>query len=366
MLLYARKPGNAGFSLVEVMVALTIGLLTALVVSQVMQVAEARKRAAASGADTTVNATLGLYMIERDGRNAGYGLASVRDSIGCEIRLTHAGVPQPPLNLVPVMIGDGADGAPDTLRFLASQMERAAMPTRIAVDHPQQASRFMVESDLGMRVGDMIVAVPATIAGNWCSVFQATAIETNEVQHEAGESPWNQEGAASIFPASGYASGDYVINLGRFQDRTYRIANNALGMTDFDAQTNTPVEMDLYPHIVQLQAVYGKDTNDDGVVDAWNADMPADAAGWQSIRAVRVALVARSEQPETEIVTLDGTDAASTCASANPHPAAVCWRPDPNGNGVAINVSAGTPNWQRYRYRVMETTIPLRNAIWWQ
>jgi len=361
-MLRTHKRGNAGFSLVEVMVALAIGLLTALVISQVMQVAQARKRTAASGADATVNATLGLYTIERDGRNAGYGLASVKDAVGCEVRRTYEGTALPALNLVPVMIGDGADGAPDTLRFLSSGAEQAAMPVRIAVDHAKDASKFMVESDLGMHTGDLMVAVPATIAGTWCTVFQATAVDTNEVQHEADGSGWNQDDDDSIFPDAGYAAGDYVINLGAFQDRTYSIADNSLRATDMVSGT----EMDLYPHIVQLQAVYGKDTDDDGDVDAWNATSPVDAAGWKSIRAVRVALVARSEQPETETVTLDGADAASRCASTNPPPAAVCWRPDPNGNGVKIDVSAGTPNWQRYRYRVMEATIPLRNAIWRQ
>jgi type IV pilus assembly protein PilW len=81
--------------------------------------------------------------------------------------------------------------------------------------------------------------------------------------------------------------------------------------------------------------------------------------------AIRVAIVARGQVQEGT-VTLDGANAASTCNSTTPHPAAVCWKPDPTGNGVKIDVSASSANWQKYRYRVLETTIPLRNRIWIQ
>jgi type IV pilus assembly protein PilW len=132
----------------------------------------------------------------------------------------------------------------------------------------------------------------------------------------------------------------------------------------------TPEKQDLYSGIVQLQAVYGKDTSapPDGVVDTWDAIAPVDAAGWQQIRAIRVALVARSQKREPEVVTLDGNNPATTCDSPTPPPAAVCWRPEPGGNGVTIDVNIGNaiPAWQHYRYHVVETTIPVRNSIWQQ
>jgi type IV pilus assembly protein PilW len=78
-----------------------------------------------------------------------------------------------------------------------------------------------------------------------------------------------------------------------------------------------------------------------------------------------VALVARSPQRDAEPVTEDG---ATTCAVARPPVAAVCWKPDPAGTGEQIDVSAGMSGdeWRHYRYQVLETTIPLRNAIWQQ
>lgn len=392
---------SAGFSLVEIMVGLTIGLITVLVVGQVMQVAEARKRAATSGADAIVNGALGLYMIERDGKNAGYGMTTVKESVGCEIRAKNGSSAEMTFSLAPVTIGDGASGAPDTIRFMASNKNGVTLPTRIAVDHPRVAANFFVESDMGVNIGDLMIAVPtvmntATPPTTWCSVFQVTNTGgapgggggngnngggqgQNQVLHNSGQSDWNQPGGSSIFPAAGYSAGDYVINLGSFLDHTYSISdkdstppssNFFLRLTDYNMVSNASSTLDLYPNIVQLQAVYGKDTTipPDNVVDQWDAVAPTSAAGWQQIIAVRMALVARGQAPEMSNVTLDGAVSASTCNSATPHPAAVCWRPDPNGNGVKIDVNIGNknPNWQRYRYRVVETTIPMRNLIWRQ
>lgn len=401
---FRNTTSAAGFSLVELMVGITIGLFTVLVVTQVMSVADGNRRAASSGSDSLVNASLALFAIERDGKNAGYGMATVANSVGCEIRSKHDGTDKT-FTLSPVVITNGADGEPDQIQFLASDKQGITLPVRISVDHPKTAANFFVDSDVGIQAGDMMVAVPATLSTanpptNWCSVFQVTGTGgpgggggnngggnngggnngggnngggnngggqgQNQVLHNSGQSKWNQP-TNDIFPPSGYSAGDYVINLGNFLDHTYKIdvARKKLVLTEYDMRTNDSEDKDLYPNIVQLQAVYGKDTNDDGIVDVWNETAPAGATGWRQIKAVRIAIVARGQAMEGN-VTLDGDSAASTCDRRTPHPAAVCWKPDPGDNGVKIDVSANNPEWQRYRYRVMETTIPLRNAIWQQ
>lgn len=363
---------------------MTIGLITVLVVTQVMQVAAAQKQAATSGADSIVNAALGLYTIERDGKNAGYGLSTMRNAVGCPIVARFGTTDLPPLNLVPATITDGAAGAPDAIRFLASSKNGITIPTRIAQDHPKTAANFFVDSDVGIDDGDLMLAVPATLSTatpptTWCSVFQhhtgggggGGGQGQNQVLHPSGQSELNHPGGNNIWPDAGYAVGDFIVNLGAMSDHTYSInrinGKTWLHLSDFNLGINTANELDLYPNVVQLQAVYGKDALlGDGIVDAWDAAVPATAEQWQQIRAIRIAIVARSQNRESGIVTLngDGSVAATTCNSATPHPAAVCWRPNPGGNAVNIDVSAGSADWQQYRYRVVETTIPLRNVIW--
>lgn len=375
-----------GFSLIELMVGMTIGLITVLVVTQVMSVAETKRQASTSGADSVVNVGLGLYTIERDGKNAGYGLMALQTSIGCPIKAKHGTTPIN-FNLVPVTITDGASGAPngpDQVRFLASSKSGVALPMRISQDHPVTAANFFVDSDMGAADQDLMLAVPATLSGStWCTVFEhhsgggvggagggggsnsnGGGQGLNQILHPPGQSPLN---ANTDWPSAGYTVGDAIINLGNLSDRTYFIDpddKRTLQVSIYTLRTASSAIADLYPNIVQLQAVYGKDTDADEVVDAWNNTTPATSAEWRQIRAIRVALVARGQTRESGTVTLDGAAAASTCASTDPHPAAVCWKPNPTGNGVKIDVSTGNAEWQRYRYRVVETTIPLRNVIW--
>jgi len=382
---------SLGFSLVELMVGLALGLLAVLAATQVLVVSEGQKRTATTGTDALVNGSLALFTIERDGKNAGYGITTVTGALGCEIHGQHDGTSIYYAALAPVTITDGTGGAPDTIQFLASSKNGITLPTRITIDHPNPAANFFVDSDVGIAEGDLMLAVPTSCTP--CSSTTATDCQfaaiiqvtkdgggptgggqgQNQVQHNPSVT-WNPPGGQNIMPDTGYGADDYLINLGTLLDHTYSIANNYLRLTDYSTASASSTTLDLYPQIVQLQAVYGKDdgsnggTADDGIIDGWDAINPTTNAGWTQIKALRVALVARSQNLEKETVTQDGAVAATTCASTTPWPSSVCWKPDPNGNGVKIDVNIGNanPDWQRYRYRVFETTIPLRNVIWRQ
>jgi len=69
----AMKKQNLGFSLVEIMVGMVIGLLSTIVVMQVYATFEGQKRTTTSGSDAQTNGAVALYTVERDARLAGYG-----------------------------------------------------------------------------------------------------------------------------------------------------------------------------------------------------------------------------------------------------------------------------------------------------
>ena len=71
----AARRAFAGFTLVETMVALVIGLLATFIVMQVFAISEGQKRTIMGGADAQSDAAVVLYLIERDLRQAGYGLS---------------------------------------------------------------------------------------------------------------------------------------------------------------------------------------------------------------------------------------------------------------------------------------------------
>jgi type IV pilus assembly protein PilW len=118
----------------------------------------------------------------------------------------------------------------------------------------------------------------------------------------------------------------------------------------------TPTE--VAEGIVNLQAEYGIDTNADPGVVEWTAAAPV---VWTQLRSIRVGLLARSQQFEKNNVLADGTEVPVT-------PNAPAWAGGAftmtNLDGTA-DTNPGTPNdWRRYRYRVYETVIPLRNMLW--
>jgi type IV pilus assembly protein PilW len=174
-------------------------------------------------------------------------------------------------------------------------------------------------------------------------------------------SKWNGDGASQLIPTTYTAESSYLVNLGTpatFISRSYTVSANSLRLSSFSAATGTVNTQDVYAGIVNLQAVYGKAKNNLlQQVDTWEATDPAadpvltdsdgkQWSGWARVMAVRVAVVARSQQFEKTEVT----------------PVQPTWRP--NGvDPVTLKVD-GNADWKHYRYKVYETVVPLRNMLW--
>lgn len=372
-----------GFTLVELMVGMVIGLLVTIIIMQVLSVAEGQKRTSTSGSDAQVNGSLALYALQRDLRMAGYGMSSTTGGLGCTVKAQYTAssgtTSSPTWILAPVQITDGVNGAPDTIEIMSSAKNSYAVPTQVVQDHPATAANFFVDSTLGIAVGDLMIAVPQpsvpctgsnAATCNWCSVFNVTNVGgqgsgnssgagqgLNQVIHNSGNSgPWNQPGGQTIFPSTGYPAGSYLIDLGQMVDHLYSVSNaNALQLTTFVSTNATSSTADLYPQIVNLQAMYGKDTNGDGVVDTYDNVTPTD---WTQVLTVRVALVARSGQYEKDVVTsanpLWDVGTATTVSGATTCGTSKC---------LTLKVD-GLTDWQHYRYKVFDTVVPLRNLLW--
>ncbi|MEI7456340.1 MAG: PilW family protein [Nitrosomonadales bacterium] len=108
--------------------------------------------------------------------------------------------------------------------------------------------------------------------------------------------------------------------------------------------------------IVLLKAEYGTDTNGNGVIDAneWTQAVPANVL---TVYAVRIAVVARSDQPEKPSV------AGGTCDTTTVFPVWIDSANVPLDLSGNIGLTAGD-DWKCYRYKAFETTVPLRNVIW--
>lgn len=359
--LLARR--NQGFSLVEIMVGIAIGLLGVLIIMQVSVVFEGQKRTTTTGSDAQTNSISALYTIERDVRRAGYGF-SIQGALGCTVRRYYDGAEIANLSLAPVVIANGVNGGADSIRILASSKSNWSLPNRVTVEHPISVTSFFLNTTLGMAVGDLLIAYEPI---KTCTLIQVTDVPTGNVQisHQS-TSPWNAVGGA-IFPAGGYSVGALVLNLGALIDHTYSLQNGNLMLSEFNSASNTSTTRAITADIVNMKAQYGFDkragiqTSPMVSADGWSATMidaddngiVGDAGDIARVVAVRMVVVARSPLMEKQ-------NASGACdITAN----------SPTWVGGAIDVSknpdgSANANWKCYRYKTFENVIPLRNLLW--
>src|SRR5260221_12447319 len=79
-----HRVSERGFSMVELLVAMLIGLIGMIIIFQVFEVSEGIKRSTTSGGDAQQNAVIALYTMERDFKNAGMGFNDTTFA-GCNI-----------------------------------------------------------------------------------------------------------------------------------------------------------------------------------------------------------------------------------------------------------------------------------------
>jgi type IV pilus assembly protein PilW len=343
-----RHPSSyqVGFSLVELMVGMTIGLLATIVIMQVISVFEAQKRTTTGTADAQTNGGIALYNIERELQMASYPLLPVANSpLECTT-LTVNGAPDAtiPNRISPVAIADGgaAAGASDTVTIRYGNSPTGGVPAQITAMGAPTANDATVGSNLGCQAGDTTVITNGTT----CAMSTVTAI--------AGTT------TVTLANIIGAVVGTNLACLGTWNEITY-------------ASNNGNLERTLAPNpavpsvagIVNIQAQYGiSAAANSNQVTQW-VDATA-ATGWNAptvanrnrIKSVRIAVVARNAKMEPATVT---AACSSTTAAA---PTGLCaWAGSVASPAPVIDLS-NDANWAKYRYRVFETIIPLRNVIW--
>jgi type IV pilus assembly protein PilW len=195
--------------------------------------------------------------------------------------------------------------------------------------------------------------------GTTCAMYQVTGVVAQTLLH--ADNIWNPS-AGGTLPTWAKDS-TRIFNLGsRPVWRTFGIANGRLQVTDqFAVLTAGAVSQDLMDGIVDLQAQYGKDTNDDNVIDAWTKQLPAvagtnfTATEIAQIKAVRLAVLARSEYYEKPSTA--GGPCEATTAVNRP-----TWGGTANLPFPSFDAPGALPSC--YKYRVFETVVPLRNMLW--
>jgi type IV pilus assembly protein PilW len=373
-----RDPGlrrkAAGMSLLEILVAMAIGLIGIVVITQTYLVNESYKRSTTSAGGAQTNGALALFTIERDARMAGWGV-SWSATLSCSSVLWYyngdysnpPGGGLPALTVAPVVITDGGAG-PDTITVLYGTGTERVIPATLSKTMAAPGDPLEVDNPQGFSQspGDLVLVTQ----GSTCAMLQVSKVLSGagQLEHASGvAAPYNPPSAGTALPA--FAAGAQVFNMGRPVVNVYSINANALQLASLFTTASstvvpayTPTPFTAVENIVDLQAEYGKDNGvdngtlsaaayvaNDGIVDSYDNVTPTSAVEWQQVLSVRIGVLARSDnyvRPSVSGGPCEATTAAPT------------WR------GGTFTVPGGIPSC--YGYRVFETTVPLRNMIWRQ
>ncbi len=339
-----------GFSLIELMVAMAIGLFGVIVMMQVYVSSESSKRNTTSGADAMNEGIMAIYALQRDVRMAGFGIADAR-LMGCDV-LLRTGVT---LNaMAPVTINHASipagDANTDTLLVVYATTSTTTQGDKVIAATGVQTPSMFADDDwviqaviqaidiavisaacadtLVLDQVDTVTATPSTL-----TLASATPLGVGNTLFNLGPGPLPPKIIA------------YAIRGGNLTQCDYSTQNCGAAGSAGDATVWVPVAS----NIVSLRAQYGRDTSAAGsmlrmaVADTYDQTTPTTACTWMRVPAVRLALVARSAQ-------------AAAAATA----AAPVWEGSATN---PINLTGNTA-WQNYRYKVFQTVIPVRNITW--
>lgn len=401
-----NKPGRqSGLSMVEILVAVMIGMIGVVIIMQVLTQSESGRRTTSGLADSQSNGQLAMYIVERDLMQAGQGIVidnavfgysstTTPSPLNCTVRsnLAFNNLPLVPVLIIPA--GAAAGGASNlwniptgdansdmiavaygtaTAMVEGVNMAPNTLPTPPAyslyttsgLNVAPGESDYVIVSENGQNC-TLATAPPASInlATNTVTLdFNAGATYSQDAMlYNLG--PSNVAGKAPRFAV--YAVRNGVLTVCDF------FANGGTDCTSAGGVNDPTIWTPVMDGVVALQAQYGWETSPipDGAADAFcktrlgaagacpvsdtGTPTPANAAltaaqkacDWTRISAVRLAVVTRSGQYEKTSVS----------------PATIKLWPDsavaPTTTGPVFTVPS-----RNYRYRTFESTVSLRSVI---
>jgi type IV pilus assembly protein PilW len=343
---------QAGISIIEMMVGLMVGTLVTLSAWGTVMFYEANRRTGIGGNSALENGLATALAIQRDVKSAGLGFVFGGVPACSKLNVYYNGVTTSDgQDIAPVIIVDGGAASDQvSVAYSGSILGGAPVRTIAAMGSPGDLIRIGTTGNL--TAGNlMLVASPN--GADPCTLMQATNASAagfgTEITRAASD--WNPGNPGAAFAnAPAYAANSSVIHADGFTWVTYRVTNGNLEVVD-NLSNTTEV---LAENVVLLKAQYGTSNGVTPQIEQWvnGTDAwapPLDAAHVGAVRALRIAVVARSAHRERPTV------AGGACDATPAAPAA--W-----AGGPALDLSAD-PDWQCYRYKTLLLTIPLKNLI---
>ena len=397
-----------GLTLIELMVAMTIGLFIALGVGLFSVSMSRQFRTTGSNSAADVNTQVALSLIDDAGRSAGAGLYNNGLPVCRTLNAWRNGATTSNGTVfMPARIARIGTDSSDTIVFTAGRAQGALSSMPLVAAMADANASVVVSSGGVINNGDYALigvpvdttATPAPPTPPPCTLIQVTAapVPQNTVAacggnasscqtlaRAGGSTGANPTSASTAFAtpatygfaASGVVSGPAVVTrLGsEFRQTAFRVMCGSL--VTYNAFTDTPACTSaasfsgganaVVSDVVLVHAQYGViavgAANDEvtswvSASGVWANPSAGDAA---RVKAIRVVLVTRAKEPDLAQVSAACTNGAGI---ANTGP---CGFDDAQAPAIDVSGLTVAPGrtWQNYRYRTHTAVIPLRSVIW--
>jgi type IV pilus assembly protein PilW len=390
-----------GMTLVELMVAMVIGLGITLAISSVLIASENHKRATTSTNDAQQTGTYGYHALDRALRGAGSAIAESAfptdvGVLGCHLHAGTAAIlprttPYPvpfggflggvtdPLIVAPLLIGknQSQDGVSDVIMVMSGSGSAGGVSRQITGGGSTATANL--DNIVGFANNDLVLVSQSGVPD--CLMEQVTVLAPPTPTLNFGGIYSTATGGVTTMAALAASTSSYVTPLGNaaannIQFMLFGVDNNRT-LNSYDLLQNlnawAGVGVDspqaIADGIVQMNALYGIDTNGDGKQDAWTAPDATTAPAWdintvmnspvqmKQIVSVRVALVVRGQYYD-----LNGGTAALPIPVSPPTLTIFNGLVNSAGTSLAQTINLNATE-RQFRYRVFEFTVPLRNML---
>lgn len=397
----APRRNTRGWSVVELMVGIAVSMVGIALMLDSLVRFEPQKRATASGATAVNDGAYGMYWLTREIQTAGYGLVTtpvtaapatlgtpgVPTLLGCTARFLYTDgsrLARGSVQLSPVIIGDRfGDSAPDSITVAYANTDVLATPVQVVAPITSASQPLPTASNVGFHLGDVVALVDMDAAKHAaspnrnCFFAQITGPSTSARNGDPVSPTGALERAISpAFPfnaaggVSSLSGQTRIVNLGqapsvvrysiqRSGDQSRLIATDLL---------RSPGRASVVADgVIDMQAQYGIDTDNDDRVDQWVepvgtwSDASLTPLQIASIKAIRLALLVRAGQDESRPGETECSATSDRAAREPLLPASAS--PAMPSSGPPLNADTDA-RYRCYRYKVFRATVSVRNMVW--
>ncbi len=314
---------TSGFTLVELLIALTLGLLLTASFGSVLISNKQTFRAIDAASRVQETGRYAMHLLTRDLRSAGYqGCAGLSATI---TNTLNAGTLSSLIDNTPLEGFDhktaGSSAASAWTPNLDASITGAVADSDVIMIRssvssgiyltatmPNTAAALQISAASGIDQGDIFMVCDCRSS---CSIAQRTNINngTNALVHNIGGTVTPGNAAVNLGRAYGPES-----EIMEVENRSWYVGTGASGEPALFLESNDAGGVEMVEGVESLQLLFGEDTNND---NAANRYLTADLVGdWNNVVSTRIFVVARTAEnnvtSDYQTYSVNGTNITAT------------------------------------------------------